>query len=133
MIDWPRRSESFCAIGRATMSVPPPAAKGMTQRMGFTGYAAFCAPAPDAKRKAIDAKANRIALGSNTSDSCVTSLAANVVLVDDLLPARRIGADERGESFGLEVIRLGALRVHQIAEILRFGHRGELALDLRGD
>ncbi|MNC96040.1 hypothetical protein D3C83_133080 [compost metagenome] len=39
----PKASESFCAITRAAMSVPPPAAKPTTMRTGFAGY--FCAPA----------------------------------------------------------------------------------------
>ena len=37
VMDCPTRSLNFCAMGRATMSVPPPAANGMTQRIGFVG------------------------------------------------------------------------------------------------
>src|SRR6476646_1644840 len=49
MMDWPRRSLSFCTSGRAITSVPPPAAHGINQRIGFVGYGAGCANAVDTR------------------------------------------------------------------------------------
>src|SRR6516165_10830958 len=57
--DWPNRSDSHCAIRRATTSAGPPAAKPTMMRTGRVGYAcahatrdtAGSAAAPAARRK----------------------------------------------------------------------------------
>src|SRR5688572_33371524 len=43
IICWPSAGESFSAMRRATVSVPPPGAFGTMMRMGLVGYCCACA------------------------------------------------------------------------------------------
>jgi len=56
---WPNSSESFWAIGRAVVSVPPPTAKPTIMRTGLVGYSWAAAGAAAASSAvAMAARAN---------------------------------------------------------------------------
>src|SRR5258706_13791489 len=80
-------SLSFCAIARATTSVPPPGGNGTTMRTGLSGYAA--ATAHVAPAMAITAAAPR------TRDALIRT---DIRCMDHLSPFRVFRGDERAEA-----------------------------------
>jgi hypothetical protein len=74
----PRSSPSFCATTRACPSVPPPAVKPTTMRMGLPLTGKSCAPASGESASSAppssSAKARRNAAGCRAGDSSDVSI-----------------------------------------------------------